>query len=361
MTLRNLAVLGAMVLLPALHAPAASARTYTLSGDDVYIYSPAGQVRIEAGTGNAVTVDVTLDGRDADDLQVSDEAVNGHPTLRVLYPTNTIVYPAMGRWSNSSTNIRRDGTWGGNWGNSFFSRRITVKGGGSGTQAWADLVVRVPRGRTINVYTIVGDGELHAADGNLRFDGGSGGVKADGCRGKLSLDLGSGGVEVTDFNGNLTVDTGSGSIRANGVHGPSISLDTGSGGVSGDDLVTDDLNVDTGSGSVELGRVDAKKVRVDTGSGGVAFEQLNRSPEMMIDTGSGSVRVSVPSDFSAKLHIETGSGGIRSELPLTVDEKDHGMLRGTIGAGIGRLQVDTGSGGVAVLASSATASRVRSR
>ena len=32
--------------------------------------------------------------------------------------------------------------------------------------------------------------------------------------------------------------------------------------------------------------------------------------------------------------METGSGGIRSELPLTVDEKDNGTLRGTIGSGM---------------------------
>ena len=30
--------------------------------------------------------------------------------------------------------------------------------------------------------------------------GGSGGVKADGCRGELNLDLGSGSVEVADFD-----------------------------------------------------------------------------------------------------------------------------------------------------------------
>lgn len=361
MTLRTLAAIGALVLLPSLQAPAASARTYTINGDDVYIWNPAGEVRVEPGTGNAVTVDVTLDGRDAGDLTVSDESVEGHPSLRVLYPTNSIVYPPMGRWSNTSTNIRRDGTWGGSkWNNSFFSRRVTVKGGGSGTQAWADLVVRVPKGRTINIFTLAGSGEMHNVAGTLRYDGGSGGAKADGCSGVLSLDLGSGSVEVTDFAGDLNVDTGSGGVHARGVRGPSIRLDTGSGGVTGDNLVTDDLYVDTGSGSVELGRVDAKKVRVDTGSGGVELEQLNRSPEMLIDTGSGSVRVTVPPDFSAKLHIETGSGGIRSELPLTVDEKDHGILRGTIGTGVGRLNVDTGSGGVSLLAA-ATATRVRSR
>jgi len=67
------------------------------------------------------------------------------------------------------------------------------------------------------------------------------------------------------------------------------------------------------------------------------------------------VRVSLPTTLSARLHIETGSGGIRSELPLTIDEKDTGILRGTAGSGAGRLHVETGSGGVSLLAANVPA------
>jgi hypothetical protein len=351
MTLRPLTAFAALALAAALAAPAAAARTYTLTGDDVAIWNPAGEVRIESASGSQVEVSVTLGGRDAGELTVSTEAVAGKPALRVLYPGNRIVYPALGRWSNTSSSIHKDGTWGGrNNGLSFMERRITVKGGGDGTEAWADLVVRVPKGRKIAVYTLAGGGDIHGVDADLRFDGGAGGVRAEGCRDALTIDVGSGGVQVDDFSGELDVDTGSGSIRASGVRGPSVRLDTGSGGVTGDGIVTDDLYVDTGSGSVELSGVDAKRGRVDTGSGSVEIVLLTSAPDLNIDTGSGSVRVTVPQSLSAKLSVETGSGGIRSELPLTVEERDHGTLRGTIGAGAGRLVVSTGSGGVAVLA-----------
>jgi hypothetical protein len=369
MTFRHLAASAALVLLPvvsaqpvlaAIAAPAANARTYSLSGDDVAIWNPAGEVRVEAGSGSRVEVQVTLAGRDAGEVTVSTERVHGRPALRVLYPGNRIVYPALGRWSNTSTNIGRDGTWGMNLGGSIFSgRRISVKGSGDGIEAWADLVVRVPKGHKVSVYTLAGGGELQGVDGDLRFDGGAGGVRADACRGSLVVDVGSGGVQVQDFAGELLVDTGSGSIRANGIRGTSVRLDTGSGGVTGDGIVADDLDVDTGSGSVELMGVDARRARVDTGSGSVEVGLLTSSPDLSIDTGSGSVRVSVPQSLSARLHVETGSGGIRSELPLTVDERDHGTLRGTIGSGTGRVHVSTGSGGVAVLAS-ASAPRARS-
>ncbi len=355
MSLRRLAALGALALLPTLASPS-EARTYSLSGDDVAVWNPAGEVRFEPASGGAVEVVVTLQGPDANELRVTDEPLAGRSTLRVLYPSSrAIIYPRMGRWSNSGTTIHSDGTWGGhgNGMNVLFGRRSTVRGSGSGTEGWADLVVRVPKGRRISVHSIAGSCEIKDVDGIVFFDGGSGGATVEQCRGKLSLDLGSGGVQVDGFEGDLSVDTGSGSVKVNDVEGPSVRLDTGSGGVTGDGISTDDLLVATGSGSVEMTRVDAKRAKVDTGSGGVALGLLNRTPDLDVDTGSGSVRVSVPSDFSARLHIETGSGGIHSDLAMTVDEKDHGLLRGTIGSGTGRVHVDTGSGGVSLLAGGA--------
>ena len=353
MTFRHAMALGALALLPALASPALAARTYTLVGDDVAIWDPAGEVRFEATTGKDVEVVVSLMGPDASELVVNDQVLRGRPTLRVLYPGRTIIYPEMGRWSNSNTTIRDDGTWGDRI-SGWNGHRLTVKGSGSGTEAWADIVVRVPKGRRVSVFSIAGSTELHGVDGRVAFDGGSGGALAENCRGTLSLDLGSGGVEVNGFRGDLNVDTGSGSVRVTDVDGPSVRLDTGSGGVTVDGVVADDLLVDTGSGSVELSRVDAKRAKVDTGSGGVYVGLLTNTPDLDIDTGSGSVRVSLPSNLSARLHIETGSGGIRSELPMTIEEKDRGILRGTMGTGAGRLHVDTGSGGVSLLATNAS-------
>jgi lia operon protein LiaG len=360
MTLRHVASLCALALLPALAAPAAAARTYSLTGDDVAIWNPAGEVHIEATSGNAVEVEVSPMGRDASQLTINDQPLGGRPTLRVLYPHDRIVYPPMGRWSNTNTNIRSDGTWGAdNHGMSWLGRRITVHGGGSGTEAWTDLVVRVPKGRKVSVYSLAGAGEIRNVDGRLLFDGGSGGVQVEKCRGTLTLDLGSGSVQVAGFDGELNVDTGSGGVRVSDVNGARVHLDTGSGSVTGDGVTTDDLLVDTGSGSVDMSQVDAKRAKIDTGSGGVDLGLTSRTSDLDIDTGSGSVRVTVPSDFSARLHIETGSGGIHSDLPVSIEEKDTGLLRGTVGSGTGRLHVDTGSGGVSLLAGGTTRTKAR--
>src|SRR5262249_38650085 len=184
----------------------------------------------EPATGSNIEVEVSLQGPDAGEINVSDKSLNGRPTLRVLYPGRTIIYPPMGRWSNSNTTIRDDGTWGtGSKSFDLFGHTLRVKGSGSGTEGWADLVVRVPKGRKVSVFSIAGSSELHNVDGHVAFDGGSGGTQAENCRGWLSLDLGSGGVQVNGFDGELSVDTGSGSVKVNDVDGPSVRLDTGSG------------------------------------------------------------------------------------------------------------------------------------
>ncbi|HEY6193421.1 MAG TPA: DUF4097 family beta strand repeat-containing protein [Candidatus Eisenbacteria bacterium] len=359
--LRLAATLAALALLPALASPAGATRTFSLPGDDVAIWNPAGEVHIEPAAGNAVEVEVSPMGRDAADLAFNDQPLGGRPTLRVLYPHDRIVYPPMGRWSNTNTEIRSDGTWGKSHnGLSFLGRRLTIKGSGSGTEAWTDLVVRVPRGRKVSVYSLAGAGQIRNVDGRLFFDGGSGSVQVEKGRGTLSLDLGSGGVEVAGFEGDLDVDTGSGGVRVTDVHGARVHLDTGSGSVTGERVSAAELLVDTGSGSVDLSEVDAQRAKLDTGSGGVDLALLSRTPDLDIDTGSGSVRVTVPQDFSARLHIETGSGGIHSDLPVTIEEKDTGLLRGTVGSGTGRLHVDTGSGGVSLLAN-ATTTHTRAR
>jgi len=360
---RILTLMGALAVLAVLAAvagPAEASRRFTFNGDDVALWNPAGEVRIEAAGGGSVEVLVDVQGRDADRVRLSDESIGGRPTFRVLYPTDRVVYPEMGRWSNTNAMLKGDGTWAvGKHSGSLFGRRFTVHGGGGGTEAWTDLVVRVPKGRRVSVYTLAGGAGIHNVDGQLLYDGGAGSVQAEDCRGELTLDLGSGGVEVNGFAGDLNVDTGSGSVKVLDVRGSSVRLDTGSGSVTGERVLADDLLVDTGSGSVDLSQVETKRAKLDTGSGGVSLGLLSATPDLDIDTGSGSVRVWVPDNFSARLHLETGSGGIRSELPVTVEEKDSGTLRGTIGSGAGRMHVDTGSGGVTLLA--AAGGRTRSR
>jgi hypothetical protein len=336
----------------ALATPLAAQRTqsYEVSGREVSIYNLAGDITVRAGGGSAVAVELTGGGSDADQLSVETGSLDGVETLRVIYPSDRIVYPGISRGSRAETRVREDGTFGDShqgWGNR--GDRVRISGSGSGLEAYADMVISVPAGQRINIYLAVGEISATNLEGEIRLDTQSAPVIAREIRGSLVVDVGSGSVDVQDIDGDLNIDTGSGSVEAIGVSGGSTLIDTGSGSVTASDITTTDLNIDTGSGRIRARAVAATEIRLDTGSGSVELEILNDADHIEIDTGSGGVTLTVPSTFGARVEIDTGSGGIEMEMPITMRRWQRDHVNGTIGDGSGTLLIDTGSGSVRVL------------
>lgn len=340
---------GALLALAALGSPLAAQRVerYALRGDRAAVYNLAGEVRVEAGSGPDVAVEVTRGGADAGRLRIQQGSTRDGASLRVVTPGDRIVYPRMGRFSNSTFTVRDDGSFGGGLG----GHRVTVSGGGSGVEAYADLRVLVPAGRTVAIHQGVGKVEIANVNGNLQVHSSSASVAAAGTRGALGINVGSGSVRVERAEGDVDVDTGSGSVRVADVRGRRIKLDTGSGSVNGSGIVADVFTVDVGSGGIGLSGVRAGDVKVDTGSGSVDLGLTAPARSVDIDTGSGSVRVAVPSSFGAELDIETGSGGIRVDVPAQAVRSSRSHYHGRIGNGQGRVKIETGSGGVRVTGS----------
>ena len=170
-----------------------------VSGRSVAVYNLAGRVEVVRGSGSDVMVRIDRGGRDADRLIVETGEIRGRETLRIIYPDDEIVYPEMGRGSNTSLSVRNDGTFSD--GGSGRGDRVRIRGRGDGLEAWADLVIEVPAGRSLDVNLAVGE------------------VEAEGVEGDLSIDTGSGAVTVLDVVGSLEVDTGSGSVVVRGGRG----------------------------------------------------------------------------------------------------------------------------------------------
>src|SRR5262245_37345481 len=82
-----------------------------LSGDRVAIYNLVGRLRVQAGTGSQVTVDVTRAGRDAGQLKIATGEVHGAQSLRVVYPSDRIVYPDMRSRGRTQLRVNNDGTF----------------------------------------------------------------------------------------------------------------------------------------------------------------------------------------------------------------------------------------------------------
>lgn len=310
------------------------------------IFNIAGTMRVEGGSGSAVEVEVTRQGTESAQLELETGELRGRQTLRVIYPSDRIRWSAMGRGSRSEINVSEDGTFG--WSRNGGSRRVRVSGS-EGMDAYADIVVRVPKGAEVGVWLGVGQVTLRNVDGNIDVDVSAADVTASGMRGRLSMDTGSGDVRVTDVDGVVTVDAGSGNFTLENVRGDELAVDGGSGDVTGRGLRVRKATFDLGSGDTRLSEVSAEDLIVDTGSGNVDLGLVSTVRSMVLDTGSGDVTLRVPASFGATLEVDTGSGDLDVELPLTVTRRSRTSLIGSIGDGKGRVRVDTGSGDVRIL------------
>jgi hypothetical protein len=320
-----------------------------LAGRRAAVYNLAGEVTLEPGSGAAVTVEIRRGGSDGARLVVERGPMGDRQVLRIIYPEDDIIYGAASGWrGRTQVRVRDDGTFYDSGDRRDRGREVEIRSSGDGLEAHADLRIAVPKGQRLEVYLAVGKISATNVDGDLHLDGGATEVVTSHTVGPLSVDVGSGTIQVSDARGSLTLDTGSGEVDATGVTGDEILVDTGSGSVTIRDATATSFSLDTGSGEVDATGVAADVVRVDTGSGGVdvAFSRAPR--ELTVDTGSGGVTLTLPADYSAQVDIETGSGGIDLDFPVTVSRVERDAVRGTIGAGTGRLKVETGSGDVRI-------------
>ena len=337
---------GAALAALAVALPAGGQEVHRLSGAEVAVYNLAGSTSVVRGTGSDVVVRITRGGSDAARLEVEAGPLGGMETLRVRYPDDVIVYPAMGRGSNNNVRVRGDGTF---WGEGRGGSTVEIRGSGRGVEAWADLVIEVPAGKEVAVHVAAGDMEARGVQADLALHTGSGSVEAADITGELSVDTGSGSATVSGIRGDLTVDTGSGAVTVREVDGDEVSIDTGSGGVRGGGVRARSVSVDTGSGAVNLDAVSAPEVSVDTGSGSVDLVLLRDVDALDVDTGSGSVTIRAPEDLGGTVDLSTGSGGIDMDFAVQVRSVRRDEVRGTLGDGRGTIRIETGSGGIRLL------------
>jgi len=131
-------------------------------------------------------------------------------------------------------------------------------------------------------------------------------------------------------------------------------------------LVPRDIRVDVSTGrgeiSVEragsavtastgIGRVfvttERGPVNVSTGSGDVDV-RIQSSPadaDVTVTTGSGLIRVAVPTDFNGEVDARSENGTLRTDFEITILGRiDAHQIRGTIGRGGARIRLQTGNG-----------------
>lgn len=343
----------AFVTLPV--SAAAQSSRHVLKGESVAVYNLVGELRVEPGSESDVVVEVQRGGADAAKLEIQTGPLRGRETLRIIYPDDVIVMPEWGRGWNTTLRVRDDGTFGDDGersdrgrGGSRDGREVRITGRSrNGLEAYADLRVAVPTGKTISVNLGVGKAFVSNVDGNIRVSVAAADVAADRTRGTLRIETGSGNVDLRTAAGDVTLSTGSGDVTVSGMQGASLRLETGSGNITLTDGKAATVYVETGSGDIDATSSSGDELSFQTGSGNVDVALLSAFRSLSIETGSGDVTLRVPPTVGAEVDLDTGSGDIDlGGLTLQVRRIERDRVTGTLGDGKGRLSVETGSGNV---------------
>jgi lia operon protein LiaG len=347
-----------LISLSATSLSAQQAERYSIPEDELAIYNLAGEVRMEPGPSGDITVTVTRGGADGAKIKVMRSERDGMETLRFVYPEGRILYAGMSDGSSTQIRVRDDGTFGHDDHDDGERRKqegkqVTIAGTGGGTAAHADLRIGVPMGRRLDLHLAVGKVSVTNVNGDLSIDVASGPVTTSTTRGELEINVGSGTVQVTKATGELSVDTGSGSVTASELRGESLSIETGSGEVTATNLRSNQLSIDTGSGNIEVTGLTAPQVSLETGSGSVIADLSGEVWNVNVETGSGDVTLKVPPTLAAEVDIETSSGDIETDFEVAVTRHARDHMTGRIGEGGGKIDIETGSGGIRLVKNTA--------
>lgn len=227
-------------------------------------------------------------------------------------------------------------------------------------------VIRIGTDRDDDLYrnvTISYEIEV-PADTSVVTHTGSGSLTVGALRGPVDASSGSGSVRVGAIGGEVRAKTGSGSIHVDGARG-ALEVRSGSGSISAD-RVEGPITARTGSGSIELEQSGMGDVAVESGSGRIRLRGIHGGLDVKAHSGSidvdgvvtgdwrlsassGSVTLELSEDAAFELDAHTSSGHIDVDLPVTVQGRlSRKSLRGTVGGGGARVEIDTSSGSIEI-------------
>jgi hypothetical protein len=174
------------------------------------------------------------------------------------------------------------------------------------------MSVLVPRGARVRVATGNGAVTVESVGGEVNAATGNGRVRVVGTEGAVRVATGNGDVDVRDVKGAVRVSTGNGRVAVTTAQGP--------------------VEARSGNGDID-----------------VRMTALRASEDMTFSTGSGDVRVTLPTNYNGELDATTGNGTISSDFDLKLEGRmNPRRVRATIGSGGARLRLATGNGGLEV-------------
>jgi len=197
----------------------------------------------------------------------------------------------------------------------------------------SDLIIRVPKGSSIDVGTVSAD------------------ISVEGVEGEQDLQSVSGDVETEAFSTDIDIETVSGDVD---VEGSGKDAETRLGSVSGDvtgENLSGSIKAESVSGDVEILAGDFGRARIETVNGDVLYNAAMRADgKLDVETVNGTVDITFIGDVSARFDIETFNGRIRNcfgpDAERTSKYAPGWELSFTEGSGEGRVSIATLNGGL---------------
>lgn len=273
-------------------------------------------------------------------LAAPTQAREEHKTQDVPANPEIIIYNTSGEvevigWSKNQVDIEAD--LGGGVEKLVFEVDgnevlIEVKGPEHGGHNIAsDLIIRVPKGSSLEIGTVSADITIEDVAGRQRIDTVSGDIDTVAFAADLDLASVSGDIDVegNDKKISLRADSVSGDLEFEGLDG--------------------DVEADTVSGDVILTDSRFENVQANTVNGDIEFSAgLYGESRMEFETVNGEIDIKFDGDVSARFDIETFNGDIDNcfgpEAVRTSKYAPGRELRFTEGDGKGRVVIRTLNG-----------------
>ena len=248
------------------------------------------------------------------------------------------------------------------WGWSVMS---VVKG--TRRSSWIDYTIEVPYSFRVSAATTSGEVRISNIGGRADVAATSGDVTLRGVGGASKASLTSGDLDASDIGGDFSVSATSGNVTVDNVRGKLTVA-----GTSGDfqasrierdvdvALTSGDFVLDGCSGNVVFraasgdGRMTEIGGSVDASSSSGDIDVMiapTGDRSFILSTSSGDIDISyVPvKTYGFRLDVSTNSGSIEAEMPIKVSRIDRRRLRGVVGTGEARIQIETASGDVSIV------------
>lgn len=210
--------------------------------------------------------------------------------------------------------------------------RIVVKVSGPGRREFEGIQVGINFGPSARLRVAV------PRQSQLTATSGDGSITVEDVRGKIALTATDGTVRASRLTGEITVRSGDGGIRMERIEGA--------------------IDIETDDGSIVLdGRPSVLRARTSDGSIRVEIEPDSAmNDDWDVQTGDGSITLSLPSSFNGLIDVETRDGAVRANHPSLTNETRDGegrserrrTLKATLGSGGRTLKVRSGDGTIRI-------------